>query len=161
MTIVIYKALKPRYLLYWRFLNLDLLIIIDYRSRKKIGGEGGSWVFVIPFGIKSQLIVGHEKKLTFEGSGFKHLQGEGFLRIMRHPLNQNWEWLSAKKLEKMLDIICAYWEKNSTFGAGAIFWDLNHTLGHRPNKSKNWLILWACLKRKQWVLGGHLIICLF
>ena len=68
-------------------------IIIDYQSRKNIGGEGGVLSFCDSFWDKITIYYRSRKKIDFRrvGSGLEYLQGEGFLRIMRHPLNKNGE----------------------------------------------------------------------
>ena len=120
--------------------------------RRGGGGGGGSWVFVITFGMKSQLIIGLEKKLTFGrwGGLLSISRGRGLLRIMRHLLGSKFRMIIGQKTRKN----AWYYrrvlkKKNQLSWAAAIFWALNHTLDHRENKSKNWLILRARLKKKM------------
>ena len=50
-----------------------------------------------------------EKKNHFRGAWV--FAGWGILSICGTSWDENHNWLSAKKLERMLDIICAYWGK--------------------------------------------------
>ena len=122
---------------------------VDYwpnKSKIDRWGVWWAWAVVVPYGLKSHLIIGQQnrKKCSILLARFE--EKSTFGRGGEHLWHQNHDWLSTKKSENCSILYQAYWEKNLQ-GGGCC--GIKITINYRPKKSENSLDIMGAYRDRK------------